>query len=96
MGLPAKGIFLRASNRKELMIRYHWTEPNGSPPRIELIDDFTLAQVAVILGDRSGKWHWSRYTNLALHGALPQYGTTTTLDEAKRAVVTDLPNAPKN
>ena len=76
------------------MIRYHWTEPAGSPLRVELIDEFTLAQVAVIVGDLAGGWHWSRYTSMAQHGALPVFGSATTIDEAKRAILDGLPDAP--
>jgi hypothetical protein len=34
---------------------YHWTEPAGSPLRVELIDDLTFARVAVIVGDLTGQ-----------------------------------------
>ena len=76
------------------MIRYHWTEPAGSPIRVELIDNFTLAQAAVIVGDLAGRWHWSRYTSMARNGAPPINGSSLTLAEAKQLILDGLPDAP--
>jgi|GEM_PF-4411633 len=76
----------------ETLRRYFWRKPSDVPDRLELCDTITAKPAAVIL-NVSRKWHWKRSTSVMLHGAPPAEGVQSQLEEAKEAVVAELPDA---
>lgn len=73
-------------------LRYSWRKPSTLPERIELFDHVTLQPAAVILSV-SRRYQWSRTTSILVHGAPPTEGVHTSLEEAKQAIVAELPDA---
>jgi hypothetical protein len=86
---PGKGTFEGAAMNVE---RYRWVRQGEPPECIELVDTVANRPIAKIMS-LGRKWQWRRETSLLLHGAPPAEGTTVRLTDAKKCVLTGLPDA---
>ena len=71
--------------------RFRGVKPSDLPERVELIDNTTSQQIAVIT-NLGRTWQWQRKTTLLLHGAPPADGLATSLTKAKIKILEGLRN----
>jgi hypothetical protein len=84
---------IRSSAEATSVTRYQWSEPQGSPVRVELVDSFRFTTIGVIVNGANGQWYWNRYTSVRQYGVPPISGSAATLDEAKQAIMQGLSDA---